>query len=144
MTPETQTLAAGGGVWAGRERALADLATRQHGVVGRWQLIELGFGDEAIRTRLEAQRLSHLHREAYAVGHRRLTRRGRWMAAVVACGPGAVLSHESAATLWELAGAQPESDVTAPRGRQGRPRRGAIRLHRCSKIPNGRFGTGFR
>jgi hypothetical protein len=77
-----------------------------------------------------------LHREyrgVYAVGHARLTLRGRWMAAVLACGRGAVLSHRAAAALWELR--QPPSgpiDVTAP----GRVRRGraGIRLHSVRRL----------
>jgi len=50
-----------------RERALAALATRQHGVVARSQLIELGLGRGAIDTRLRAGRLSSIHRGVYAV-----------------------------------------------------------------------------
>jgi very-short-patch-repair endonuclease len=113
---------------------LAELATRQHGVVGRWQLLEAGFTDKAIKQRLAAGRLSGVHRESYAVGHRRLSQRGWWMAAVLAGGPGAVLSHEDAAALWELTGAHSPIDVTAPRGRQGRLRREGIRLHRSRTL----------
>lgn len=131
MGPGTQTLGGGAGIWTGRERRLAELATRQHGVVGRWQLLELGFSEKAIKARLGAGRLSHIYREAYAVGHRRLSQRGWWMAAVLASGLGAVLSHESAAALWGLMGARSRSDVTAPRGRQGRAPRHPIFLHRC-------------
>ncbi len=116
---------------AARERRLAELAGRQYGVVARWQLLELGFGDEAIRLRLHAGRLHPLHREVYAVGHRVVTRRGKWLAAVLAPGPGAFLSHASAAALWGLSGDRPKVDVTAPRGRQVRPGRKGIRLHRC-------------
>jgi hypothetical protein len=134
MGPETQTQGSGGGLWTGRERWLAELATRQHGVVGRWQLLEAGFTDKAIKQRLAAGRLGGLHRESYAVGHRRLSQRGLWMAAVLACGSGAVLSHEDAAALWGLAGTRSPTDVTAPRGRQGRPRRDGIRLHRSRTL----------
>jgi hypothetical protein len=134
MTPKAQKH--GGdpgrsGTLAARERALASLASRQYGVVGRWQLVGLGFGDEAIKLRLRAGRLHPLHRDAYAVGHRVVTKRGKWLAAVLAMGPGAMLSHESAAALWALAGDRPEVHVTAPRGRQCRPGRSGIRLHRC-------------
>ncbi|HEX4304568.1 MAG TPA: hypothetical protein VHZ54_00890 [Solirubrobacterales bacterium] len=111
---------------------MADLASRQYGVVGRWQLVELGFGDEAIRLRLAAGRLHELHREAYAIGHRIVVKRGRWMAAVLAMGPGAFLSHESAAALWGLAGDRRKVDVNAPRGRQVRSGRASgIKVHRC-------------
>jgi hypothetical protein len=56
--------------------------------VGRWQLVELGFGDEAIRVALASGRLHPLHREAYAVGHRIVVKRGKWLAAVLAMGRG--------------------------------------------------------
>jgi hypothetical protein len=115
-----------------RERQLATLAGRQYGVVGRWQLVELGFGDEAIRVALASGRLHPIHREAYAVGHRIVVKRGKWLAAVLAMGPGAFLSHESAAALWGLSGDRPKVHVNAPRGRQVRPgRRSGIKVHRC-------------
>lgn len=121
---------------AERERRLAALAGSQHGVVGRWQLVELGFADEAIRLRLAAGRLHPLHRDAYAVGHRIVTKRGKWLAAVLAMGPGAFLSHRSAAALWGLAGDRPKVDVTAPRGKQIRPGRKGIQVHRCQFQPD--------
>src|SRR5260221_4085717 len=83
-----------------RERALAALATQQHGVVARRQLVELGLGRGAIDTRLRTRRFSSIHRGVYSVGHGRLTMRSTWLAAVLACGEGAVLSHRSAAALW--------------------------------------------
>jgi very-short-patch-repair endonuclease len=79
---------------------VAELATKQHGVVSRAQLLELGLGYRAIDHRIGDGRLHVIHRGVYAVGHRRLTREGGWMAAVLAGGPGAVLSHRSAAALW--------------------------------------------
>jgi very-short-patch-repair endonuclease len=114
-----------------RERALATLANRQYGVVGRQQLIELGFGGDAIKHRLQVGRLHPLHREAYAVGHRIVPKRGKWLAAVLAMGSGAFLSHETAAALWGLAGDTPKVHVTAPQGRQIRPGRAGIQVHRC-------------
>jgi hypothetical protein len=117
---------------AARERRLATLAGRQYGVVGRWQLVKLGFGDEAIKAALSSGRLHPLHREAYAVGHRIVVKRGKWLAAVLAMGPGAFLSHDSAAALWGLSGDRPKVHVNAPRGRQVRPgRRSGIKVHRC-------------
>jgi very-short-patch-repair endonuclease len=95
---------------------IAQLAGAQHGVVARRQLIELGVGRGAIDRRVHRGRLHVVHRGVYAVGHRALTQRGRWMAAVLAAGPGAVLSHHSAAALW---GIRPTSrtriEVTVPR-----------------------------
>lgn len=83
-----------GEVWA--------LAARQHGVVSRRQLLALGFHSDAIGHRIATGRLHPVARGVYAVGRPDLSRHGEWMAAVVACGPGAVLSHASAAELWRL------------------------------------------
>jgi hypothetical protein len=143
MTPVPQTPPRGGrarGVGGGakRERALAELATRQHGVVGRRQLLTLGFGDEAIKLRLEAGRLSALHEEVYAVGHRRLGQRGYWWAGVLAYGDGALLSHRSAAALWGFGRQRRSVEVTAPSGRQGIDRRTGIWIHRCRLYPEDR------
>src|SRR5436190_291463 len=79
------------------DRALACLAGAQHGVVRRNQLIEIGFSPKAIKDRLARGALHSLHRGVYAVGHRALAPHARWLAAVLACGPDAVLSHRSAA-----------------------------------------------
>jgi hypothetical protein len=64
------------------------------------QLSELGFDEAAIRRRVGGGRLHRLYRGVYAVGHTVLNAHGRWLAAVMACGDGAVLSHRSAAALW--------------------------------------------
>jgi hypothetical protein len=71
-------------------------------VVAREQLEALGLEESAISRRLRAGRLHHVHAGVFAVGHRLLSREGRWMAAVLAPGEGAVLSHRSAAALWGL------------------------------------------
>jgi very-short-patch-repair endonuclease len=81
---------------------VARLATRQHGVVARAQLVALGLSKGAIGRRVSSGRLHPLHRGAYAVGHRAVSRHGWWLAAVLACGDGALLSHRSAAALWGL------------------------------------------
>jgi predicted transcriptional regulator of viral defense system len=85
-----------------RDHEIAKLATRQHGVVEFQQLIEIGLSEDAIQRRVASGRLHQIHKGVYAVGHRALTRRGEMMAAVLACGPGALLSHWSAAELWEF------------------------------------------
>ena len=82
--------------------ALAALAGRQHGVASRSQLLALGFTDADVTRRMKAARLHAVHRGVFAVGHRVLTLEGRWMAAVLAGGDGAVLSHASAAAAWDL------------------------------------------
>ena len=84
------------------DRAIAALATRQHGVVARYQLISLGLSLDAIDHRLECGRLLPLHRGVYAVGHRRLTRHAVWMAGVLAGGEGARLRGRSAGALWRV------------------------------------------
>jgi very-short-patch-repair endonuclease len=98
-----------------KERAVASLAGRQHGVVSREQLVRLGFEDGAIARRVGLRRLHEVRRGVYAVGREPLTREGRWLAAVLASGRGAVLSHWSAAALWMIRPGSRESiDVTAP------------------------------
>lgn len=82
--------------------AIARLADRQHGVVARRQLLALGVGRRAIESRLARRVLVPLHRGVYAFGHRRLRVEGRWLAAVLATGDGAVLSHRDAAALHGL------------------------------------------
>ncbi len=106
--------------------AIAEVADMQHGVVTLDQLRSAGLSDSAVRKRAQAGRLHRVHRGVYAVGRSLLTEKGRWMAAVLACGPGAVLSHRSAAALWGLRQDWRRSiDVTAP-GRRGRVPAGIV------------------
>jgi predicted transcriptional regulator of viral defense system len=99
--------------------AIAALAGRQHGVVSRRQLEELGLTRNEIEGRLARGRLHRLHQGVYAVGHRIVSLRGSWMAAVLAAGPGAVLSHRDAAGVWDLRPSQRgRVEVTAPRQRK--------------------------
>ena len=110
--------------------ALAELADRQHGVVARYQLLALGLGPGAIDGRVEAKRLHPIYRGVYAVGRRRVSQRGVWMAAVLNCGPDALLSHRPAAALLGIRdAARVRVDVTVPR--RLRPRHG-IRPHQAS------------
>ena len=81
---------------------MAALASGQHGVVARRQLLSLGFSAQEIKGMLGNRRLLAIHRGVYAAGHLALSQKGRWMAAVLACGPGALLSHRSAAALRSL------------------------------------------
>lgn len=95
---------------------MADLARRQHGIVGREQLRALGMEPGAIKRRIGAGRLHIVHRGVYAVGHKAITRRGRWLAGVLASGEGAALSHRSATALWGIWGSGAgETHVTLPR-----------------------------
>jgi very-short-patch-repair endonuclease len=102
--------------------AIAALADRQYGVVSRRQLAGLGIAARAIDRRIAAGRLFILHRGVYAVGHRAPRREARWLAAVLSCRQGAVLSHRSAAALWEIAddeAADPDVTVAAHRRAPG-------------------------
>jgi hypothetical protein len=85
-----------------------------------WQLADMGLNARLVDKRIDAGRLHPIHQGVYAVGHRLLTADGHRMAAVIACGPRAVLSHRSAAALWGLRrDSRSGIDVTAP-GRRGR------------------------
>src|SRR5689334_24626734 len=95
---------------------IAALAAKQHGVVSLAQLIGLGLSRKSVHRRSQAGRLHRVHQGVYAVGHKRLTQRGRWMAAVLAGGEGGVLSHRSAAALWGLLPARTPIHIAAPRG----------------------------
>ena len=110
------------------DQAIGDLAARQYGVVAARQLRALGVTSQAISLRARNGRMHRVHQGVYAVGHRLLTVRGRWMAAVLAGGPGAVLSHASAGALWELRRSSAALiDVTTRRTGRARP---GLRIHR--------------
>jgi very-short-patch-repair endonuclease len=105
------------------------LVRRQHGVITRRQLLALGYSRKAIRHRVEAGRLHPIFAGVYAVGRREVSQEGFWMAAVLSCGEGALLSHESAAQLWGIRDRRRlPVDISIPRPRTAR-RRG-IRVHR--------------
>jgi very-short-patch-repair endonuclease len=133
---------------ASPDEIVARIARRQHGVVSTRQLLAAGMHRNAVSGRLRKGRLHQVYRGVHAVGHAGISREGKWMAAVLACGNGviateertilgqwgAALSHRSAAELWGLL---PPSDgpvhVSIP-GDGGRRRRQGIRLHRCSTL----------
>ncbi len=121
--------------------ALADLAERQYGVVTFAQLRALGFSKGAIARASAASRLHQVHRGVYAVGHARLPRRGRCLAAVLACGRGAVLSHHATAWLWGLLPTLRTSiEVSIP---QSGGRHAGITQHRSAmlgRLEHGRLG----
>lgn len=112
-----------------REAAIINLARRQRGSVTSNQLAALGVGRRTVDRWLASGRLRRVYRGVYVIGPQPLTRHARWLAAVLARGPGAVLSHESAAALWGLAGDRREVDVTTSGGHRGQSDTG-IRLHR--------------
>jgi very-short-patch-repair endonuclease len=95
--------------------------------VARRQLLDAGLGRRIVERRLQAGRLHPVHRGVYAVGHPVLSVEGRWMAAVLAAGPRAALSHRAAAALWMMfAWTRPE--VTVPGGN----RRPGVIVHRAT------------
>jgi Transcriptional regulator, AbiEi antitoxin len=113
--------------------SLADLAKRQHGVVSIRQLTgPLGYSRSGIDRAVEAERLHRLHRGVFAVGHTRISPYGECLAAVLASGPRALLSHLSAAWLWDISSTSPAPfSVTTPVRRKPRP---PIRLHEARMI----------
>jgi hypothetical protein len=112
---------------------VAAAAAREWGVLSRAELLACGVSKTGIDRRVAAGRLHRVHRGVYAVGHTGLTMRGRFLAAVKACGEGSVLSHVSAATLWELLPYDPrrDTDVIAP----GKRRTRGITVHRTRNEP---------
>jgi Transcriptional regulator, AbiEi antitoxin/Protein of unknown function (DUF559) len=113
---------------------VARTAARQHGVVSYAQLGAAGLDKSAIERRVRAGRLHRVHRGVYAVGHTAPNQEAEWMAAVLACGGDAVVSHRSGAVLWGLLWACSEPvHVSVPRV-GGKAKRRGIQVHRSSTL----------
>jgi very-short-patch-repair endonuclease len=113
---------------------IARVAANQHGVISTAQLETAGLSRAAIAKRARTGRLHRLHRGVYAVGHARLSFEGRCLAAMLTVGGGAVVSHSSAAALWQLLSpASGPIDVTSP-GDGGRSKRRGITIHRSPTL----------
>jgi predicted transcriptional regulator of viral defense system len=111
---------------------IAELARAQHGLVAFRQLRSLGLGRDAIAYRAKTGRLHRIHPGVYAVGHRILALKGQYMAAALAAGDGAAISHRSAAQLHGLlAATTARIDVSSPR--RLKPTR-AIRPHQTRTL----------
>ena len=112
---------------------VAEKAAGEWGVLSVAELRGCGLDDEAIGRRVRSGTLARVHRGVYAVGHTGLTMRGWFLAAVKACGEGAVLSHFSAAALWDLLPYDPNRapDVIA----RGPRRIPGVNTHRSNKPP---------
>ncbi|MGN6815868.1 MAG: type IV toxin-antitoxin system AbiEi family antitoxin domain-containing protein [Solirubrobacterales bacterium] len=108
---------------------IAKIAARQHGVVTLGQLEGAGLGSKAITIRARRRQLLRVHRGVYALGAFPTSHRQRWMAAVLACGEGAVLSRGSAAALWGLLRPIDGPVHVSVPTTSGRLSRGGIRLH---------------
>jgi len=116
------------------DKRVSRAAAAQHGAITRKQLSEAGVGRGAIEVRVRRGRLHRLHRGVYAVGHRAPSEYQRFMAAVLASGSGAALSHQSAAYLWGFL--KPEGGpvhVTSP-NMSGKLQRAGIVLHRSPSL----------
>jgi len=124
----------------GKERAnvddaIAGIATGQHGIATVAQLHGCGLSARAISGRVSGGRLHRVYRGVYAVGHAALGNEGRWLAAVLACGEGAVLSHRSAAEHLGLLAVRPGPIHVTVSGNSGRKKRPGLLIHRSSLLP---------
>ncbi|MBM3666947.1 MAG: DUF559 domain-containing protein [Actinobacteria bacterium] len=131
---------------ANPDALVAKWVAERHGVITTAALLEAGLTEPGIRRRVSAGRLHRLHRGVYAVGHAAISFEGRCLAAVLALGGGAVLSHRSAAELW---GFMPRAEgpihVTVPSSRGSRSRPGII-VHRSRHLDSSctAFNAGVR
>jgi very-short-patch-repair endonuclease len=122
------------------DEVIAAIATRQHGLVARAQLLAAGVPVHIIEARLRSGHLVRVHAGVYRTGPV-AGARARELAAVLACGPGARASHWSAAALWQIAPPQAATDpvdtlvVGCFRGR-----RPGIRIHRAAALGAGETG----
>jgi predicted transcriptional regulator of viral defense system len=112
---------------------IAEIAERQHGLITLLQLQFLGLGRSGVSRRVKAGRLHRIHRCVYAVGRPYLTQHGHWLAAVLACGPRAALSHRSAGAHHGVRrDSRAKTDVTlASPSARSRP---SIDVHRSSTL----------
>jgi hypothetical protein len=110
---------------------IAQIAAGQHGNITTEQLLALGMGRGAIRYAQRTGRLFRVYRGVYAVGRPPVAPLERAAAAVLACGPKALLSHSSAMALWGVWKHWDEPfEVTVA----GDRRPSGIRIHRCSTL----------
>lgn len=115
------------------ERIVRTLADRQYGVIARQQLLGSGVSAGTVESYVERGWLIPIHAGVYAFGHHNVTSRGHLLAAVLACGPTALLSHQSAGALWNLrATGQTKTDVTVPGS--SRKAQAGIRVHRTRHL----------
>ena len=109
-----------------------DVAEEQWGVIARWQLEQCGLSAAAISRWTASGRLHRMYPRVYAVGHRSLCTEGRLLAAILYAGPGAALSHASAAGWWELISYLPDvTHVCSPRRRRSLP---GVRVHAAGRV----------
>jgi very-short-patch-repair endonuclease len=117
-------------------QVIGRIAGVQHGVLARWQLLAAGVPASAIDRRLNGWNLIAIYPGVYAVGHRSLSRYGEWLAAALAGGERAMLSHRSAAALLGIADDEPglQIEITVPHEDGGGRRISGLAIHR-SRLP---------
>jgi very-short-patch-repair endonuclease len=118
---------------AARARKFWRLVEQQHGAIAKRQLLELGYTPKAIEHRRSAGRLHPIWRGVYAVGRRELSENGRLMAAVLACGPEAFASHDTAAWRWRIRKVMPSQIELLVPAHVKRARSGIV-VHRCATL----------
>ena len=128
---------------AGRDRSAWEMVRRQHGVVTRANLLALGFSRRGIEHRVGSGRLHLISPGVYAVGRPELTPYGRWMAAVLACGEDAVLSHRSAAELWGI-GREWEGRIDVSIRRRSKIARRGLEVRARPSLPDRSLTRRFR
>jgi very-short-patch-repair endonuclease len=116
------------GYQKGRAAQIWALVERQHGVVSRAQLLAHGLAPQGIKRRVQRGRLHPVRRGVYAVGRPALTREGRWVAALLACGEGAALSHGSAAARLGIGNERGTIEISVEPPRHPHP--AGLRVHR--------------
>lgn len=114
------------------DRTIGTIASQQFGVVARRQLLQAGVSPQQIKARLRNGRLLQVHRGIYLVGHGARAARAHETAALLACGPKAVLSHRSAAALWDLLPYPPAAPVCITLPVERSARRAGIVIHRAA------------
>jgi very-short-patch-repair endonuclease len=117
------------------DQVIAWIARRQHGVVARWQLLAAGITRNQIGERLRNGRLHQIHRGVYLVGHEVPPPYAREMAALFACGSTAVLSHVTAASLWNLLPYPAPGDVCLTISPERNATRPNLEIHRAKIAP---------
>lgn len=118
------------------DRTLMWVAQQQHGIITARQLYVCGLSADAITTRVNRGQLRRVHRGVYALALPHLLPGARELAAALACGPDAVVSHRSAIAVWKFLPAFVDApvDVTIPAVcRRSRP---GIRVHRVAQLPS--------
>jgi hypothetical protein len=109
-------------------------------VIARRQLLALGFSSREIERRIHRGRLHPVARGVYAVGRKELSRKGRWMAAILACGECACLSHRSAGALYGICDER-YGVVEVSVRRKGKIERPGIRVRSRPSLPSQDVGT---